>query len=223
MRTLIVLAGIAVVLLFVHTRTDAPSQQENQDVILLSNGKKCGLEGTATSDAAKALDRLKNRYILPNEEDVDPEVTLAALLAPGDDLDRFDEKKAATITGYVIDVKVGGKETCNCRAVNPIDRDTHVELALSKKAQEKQRVIVEVTPRLRALMKAKGIDWTTDALRDPENAIKGKWVKVTGWMLFDSMHVPEAENTSPGGLKNWRATCWEIHPITSLKVLDGPP
>jgi hypothetical protein len=40
---------------------------------------------------------------------------------------------------------------------------------------------------------------------------------------FDFEHVDEAENTNPGGAHNVRATCWETHPVTSIKVLDGPP
>src|SRR5262249_49423373 len=47
-----------------------------------------------------------------------------------------------------------------------------------------------------------------------------KFVEVTGWLLFDSAHVHEAENTNPGGRHNFRATCWEIHPITDLKVVQ---
>jgi hypothetical protein len=70
-------------------------------------------------------------------------------------------------------------------------------------------------------MKNQGEDWSTQALKQK---IKGKWVEVTGWLLFDSMHVDGAKNTNPGGGDaNWRATCWEIHPITDMKVLDGPP
>jgi hypothetical protein len=42
-------------------------------------------------------------------------------------------------------------------------------------------------------------------------------------MLFDFEHVDQAENTNPGGAKNVRATCWEIHPVTAIKVLDQPP
>jgi hypothetical protein len=41
--------------------------------------------------------------------------------------------------------------------------------------------------------------------------------------LFDFAHASEAENTNPGHKGNWRATCWEIHPITNIKILDGPP
>ena len=41
------------------------------------------------------------------------------------------------------------------------------------------------------------------------------------------MRQPELYRTprKPGyiGGYNWRATCWEVHPVTSLKVLSGPP
>src|SRR5260370_29463177 len=97
--------------------------------------------------------------------------------------------------------------------------DTHIELGLAETVPGKQRVIVEVTPRLRKQMNDSGEDWSTKAL---DRKIKGKWVEITGWLLFDSMHVDGAENTTPGGDKNWRATCWEIHPVTAIKVTTPP-
>jgi hypothetical protein len=124
----------------------------------------------------------------------------------------------------VVDVLVGGIESCNCSAKAHIDRDTHIELGLTADAAETERVIVEVTPRLRILMKQQGIDWwTTEALRQGTHAIKGKWVEVTGWLFFDEQHIDEAANTHTGNKTVWRATCWEVHPITGLKVMDGPP
>jgi hypothetical protein len=172
------------------------------------------------SAKGKTLNEKKNRYVGPTAAEIDTQVTLAAMLAPGDDVDRFDESKGGTITGFVVDVKVGGKETCNCGAVKPIDRDTHIDLALSEHAPSTQHVIVEVTPRLRAKM---GSGWTTEELSNPQTGIKGKWVEVSGWLLFDVMHINEAENTNPGDSHNWRATCWEIHPITSIKKLSAAP
>jgi hypothetical protein len=202
----------------------APELSNDTGVYTATDGKKCPMIGTGKSDANKALNRLKNRFRFPDESDIDKNVTLAALLAPGDDTNRFDTNEAATISGFVIDVKVGGKENCNCQATNHIDMDTHIELAAHKDAPANQRVIVEVTPRLRLLMKGK-VDWTTETLKKTtgEGGIKGKWVEVTGWLLFDDIHSDGAENTNPGGKKNWRATCWELHPVTDIKVLPGPP
>jgi hypothetical protein len=185
------------------------------------NGKPCGLEGTANSEGMKDLNRHKNRWALPDESDIDPEVSLTAMLAPGKDINRFDQEKAAKIQGFVIDVKPGGMETCNCGADDPDLKDTHIELALAAEAPEIQRVIVEVTPRLRKLMKIKmpDADWTTPAL---QTKFKGQWVEVTGWLTFDTAHIKQAENTNPGHEGNWRATCWEIHPVTNITPVAAP-
>jgi hypothetical protein len=82
-----------------------------------------------------------------------------------------------------------------------------------------QSVVVEVTPRLQAIMRNAGTDWTTKTLR---KEILHKWVKVLGWMTFDSQHANAAENTNPGGANNWRATAWEIHPVTDIQVAAAP-
>ena len=180
--------------------------------------RDCGLEGDARSERVKELDVLKNRYTFPDSTDFDNTVTLQSILAPGEDRQRFNYHKAVDITGYVFDVKVGGVETCNCHERNPAYRDTHIELVLSASSNDEKRcVIVEVTPRMREVMTAIGVDWSTDNLR---NTIKGHVVRVKGWLLFDEEHIKQAENTDPDNSKDWRATCWEIHPVTSIEVVD---
>jgi hypothetical protein len=178
------------------------------------------LEGSATAPALKALNRLKNRSLLPNESDVDKEVTLEKLLEPGDDFDRFDQAKAVTITGFAISVKLSSPTTANFRSTNADDRDTHIQLASKKDATANQQLIAIVTPRLRKQMREKSVDWTTNALRD---LIVGKRVKITGWLLFNTAHANQAENRNPGNPRNWRATAWEIHPVTSIEVIDEQP
>jgi len=181
----------------------------------------CGLEGDAKRMDVRDLNTHKNRYDLPDSSQLDHSITLQAMLAPGNDRDRFSMYKAAEITGYVYDVKVGGDESCNCHARNPEDRDTHIELVVSQEhSAETERVIVEVTPRLRAEMAKKGIDWSTDNLK---NTIKGHYIKVRGWLLFDEEHSKQAENTDPDNPKDWRATCWEIHPVTSIELVTNAP
>jgi hypothetical protein len=192
----------------------------NLDVISLG-GHQCPLEGDATSPDVKDLNRLKGRYHSPVASDIDPTVTLAAMVAPGDDEGRFDSKSAATITGFVLKASDGSVESCNCHARAAEGCDTHIMLTLAQGADRTQGVVTEVRPRSRNVhQKAGSNDWTTAAL---QRNIQGKWVEVTGWLLFDFEHVGEAENTNPGGAYNVRATCWEIHPVTSSKILDGPP
>ena len=180
----------------------------------------CGIEGDAHALGVRALDRLKNRYTQPGPEQIDSRITLAAILAPGNDISRWKVKEGAEIVGYVRDVKHGGIESTNCRARDDADRDTHIELVLDPMHSDSSaRMIVEVTPRWRYMMRERGADWSTRALRDQ---FLGRWVKVHGWMLFDAEHQRESENTAPERTGNWRATAWEIHPVTSIEVVARP-
>ena len=179
----------------------------------------CALVGNPSPNgpnvaALRTLNEKKNRFHAPSDTDIDPGFTLAALLQPGSDDTRFDDARAGEIEGFVVNVKVGGVETVNCKATDPLFRDTHIEVADHLGAPETERVIVEVTPRWRAAMQAAGVDWTTPAL----HALIGKKVRFRGWALFDEEHRAEARNTAPGNPADWRATVWELHPVTSFVV-----
>jgi hypothetical protein len=199
MRSLAILVGVAAI-------SSAQAAQAQQ----------CPAQGDARQKLAKTLNVHKNREDAPTPDKFNPSATLSTVLAAGPDLDRWSREDAAVFEGIVIDVKVGGIETANCHAKNPADRDTHIELAVDSSAVETQRVVVAVTPRWRAKMQAQGIDWSTSALK---SALIGKRVRATGWMLDDLEHTSQAENTNPHGASNWRATVWEIHPVTQLAVL----
>jgi len=186
--------------------------------------KDCGMNGNAPQGTAKAItNRSKNRYTFPTAKDIDKKITASVLLASTDGKNedkRFDTTKAATITAYCSDVKVGGSkgESCNCKMTDRDDIDTHIELTLEPmNGGTPETIIVEVTPRIRAIMKAKGIDWSTKALRQQ---FMGRWVRVTGWLFYDYDHVSQALNTAPNNPKCWRRSCWEIHPITSIEVTN---
>jgi len=181
----------------------------------------CPPEGSAREPGLQALNRLKNRSGLPGDEDIDHAVSMQSLLQPGDDRTRWSSDKAAEITGYVAEVKATGPESCNCKSKDPDHRDTHIELVLEPMVGgSSNSVIVEITPRMRQLKEKEGIDWSTRALRDK---MLGRWVKVRGWLMFDEEHAGQANNTNPGGARNWRGTCWEIHPITSIEVVEVHP
>lgn len=179
----------------------------------------CGVAGDATSATARTLNQLKNRYTAPRPADLDSSVTLAALLKPGNDRSRWNEHRGASIVGYVLDVKPGGMETTNCHARDPQYKDTHISLVLDPMKTGALPVIVEVTPRWRATMPSHGEDWATRTLRQQ---LLGRWVRVTGWLLFDAEHANAAENTAPGHPANWRATAWEVHPVTAIQVVPRP-
>jgi hypothetical protein len=194
-----------------------------QDVYVNADGEECGMDGTATSDKHKALNRLKNRWVFPTEADIDANVTLAAMLEPGEDHERWSTARAARISGWVVKVKGSGGESCNCGMTKSLDTDTHIDIALTPDADKTECVVVEVTPRIRKMMADQGIDWRSSLLKNEENGILGRYVEFTGWLFFDSMHVGQAANTSTGSGQIHRATAWELHPVTSMRFAEPPP
>lgn len=181
-----------------------------------STFRGCGMTGSATNECGQALNTLKNRDSAPLT--VDPSVTLDAMLASGDDLERWDAAQGAEITGYVHDVRPGGLESVNCKRKDLID--IHIELiADPAKDEPSKRVIVEMTPRWQAKM-----GWTLAGIRK----LRHQRVTVRGWLMLDTTHVRSARNTrrrakqSCGHLPAgdvWRATAWEVHPVTSFDVV----
>jgi hypothetical protein len=162
----------------------------------------------------RALNRLKNRSERPRADDFDVRVTLAELLRPGEDRVRWSASRAAALEGYVVAVRAGGVESANSFSL--VRRDTHVEVGLRPDSPPRERVILEVTPPLRDWAKGQGMDWSDAALA---RELTGRRCRFEGWLLFDVNHADESENVMPGSRKNWRATAWELHPLTSIKVL----
>jgi hypothetical protein len=179
---------------------------------------QCPAQGTATSDAGKALNTLKNRATVPTDAQINPAVTLADMLADGNDSGRFDQGQGAEIVGYVTKVEQGGHpETANCGNLTTLYTDTHITVAASPTAPNTQSLIVEVTPTWRVVMQKQGVDWRTETL---QTTLVGHRVKFRGWLMFDTSHLNEATNTAPNNPADWRKTIWEVHPITSMQVIQ---
>src|SRR5215203_901259 len=174
----------------------------------------CPSAGIAITPRARHLHRLKNRTSLPQATDFDPRITLEALLQPGDDRNRWSTDRAARIQGEVIDVAYAGPEATNC--YNPCRRDIHILVALRKGVAKSEHVVVEVTPNLHYWAAGQGIDWSEQTL---QAQLVGHWCEFEGWMYFDVGHAEESENISPREPDNWRATAWEIHPVTRIAVI----
>jgi hypothetical protein len=212
-----------------NASTPAPSSSPEVDDTAPAGGdgdwstfNGCPAPGDAKQTLALSINPLKNRFVSPTTRDIDGNVTLDKILAPGDDTTRWDAQRGATIEGWIVYVKKGGVETCNCHSKDPQFMDTHIGLALTPdENRENHEMIIEVTPRFRAIMAEHGVDWSTDTLAsDQSPGIVGKHVRITGWLLFDGEHSNMAENTAPGHPGNWRASAWEIHPVTAIEVLS---
>ena len=181
--------------------------------------RECPLEGSANPERQKELNRKKNRLKAPSPAELDSGVTLDSMLALGPDSMRWNDSRGASIVGYVLNVKAGGEETVNCGETDTLFLDTHIELLHGPSDTRKiSRLIVEVTPRWRTYEQSLGLDWSTVTL---QQRLEGRWVRFTGWLFWDYMHANAAEHTHPGGEHNWRATAWEIHPVTSITVCPG--
>jgi len=181
-------------------------------VVLLK--RDCPAAGIAFSQQQRDFHRLKNRTTQPQQTDFDDRVTLVNMLQTGDDRARWSSARAARVEGYVVSIGKGGIEWANCYV--PCNRDTHINIALRPDASERQQVVLEITPRIETAARRQGRDWSEETLK---REVLGHWCSFAGWLFFDSSHAAEAENTAPSRTGNWRATAWEIHPVTNFQVI----
>jgi hypothetical protein len=184
---------------------------------------RCPASGLALSQGRRDFHRLKNRRFLPQPTDFDSSVTLPQLLQPGADQSRWSTSRAARIDGYVVSVTAGPLELVNCFC----RRDAHINVALQPQASARETVVLEVTPAIRDSVSRTSenetrdhslvlSDWSTETL---QKKLTGHWVSFEGWLFYDGQHESEAENTAPGRAANWRATAWELHPVTRIEIM----
>ena len=181
---------------------------------LLALSRNCPSAGIAFTEKARTLHRLKNRTAIPQASDFNPQISLDELLRPGDDRSRWSTQQAARIEAYVIDVAYARPEATNCYL--PCRRDVHIAIAKRPGAPQNEQVIIEVTPSFREAAEQKGLNWSAPSLKAQ---LVGHWCEFEGWMYFDVGHEEESENTTPNNPENWRATAWEIHPVTKFVVV----
>lgn len=168
--------------------------------------------GTAKKGTVEyQLNPFKNRQNIPFT--IDSSITLQRILLKGNDTDRFKNSDAVTISGYVVGVKLADPESCNCESKEEAKRDIHLELAENKNESDRSKVmVIEVTPEIRARN-----GWTFTQLK----MLLNSRVEFTGWMMFDVVHANVALNTVAQNVRIERATAWEVHPVTSYKILSG--
>lgn len=188
----------------------------NWDVLTI-NDKSCGMEGAATNKTNKERNRLKNRWNLPREKDFDSNFSWENILEAPEYPRKFNQSKAGKLRGYVAYVTKSKMESCNCNYREPEFHDLHINLVENEADynDKTRHVVIEITPRLREIMKAQGIDWHFNTLKK----LRHKQIEVEGWLFYDWEHGDKAFLRSGDTLNSWRATCWELHPVTALKVM----
>ena len=147
----------------------------------------CPPWGSATTRYLRAQNALKNRT---GTAFVAGGVTVSGLLGKGSRASGIP--KYADVSGYVVEVRQEGPESCNCD--DPVERDWHISIAEKRGERNKRKwMTVEVTPR------------------NPQSVgpwLKGEHVVVWGWTFYDAGH-PDLTN---------RGTAWEIHPVTRIQA-----
>lgn len=179
----------------------------------------CQACGTARSVRARRDNLLKNR----DEKAENVKVLSISDIRDPTQNGSFFPDMAVEITGYVAGVVSGSvKESANCGRQDL--RNLRILLVASPReaGNATKYVILEITPRWE-----KNLGWDDSnfklLLENAKKLFEGKWVTFRGWMFYNLSFVDEAQSTNPGIGAVWRATPWEVHPVTSYNVLPGPP
>ncbi|MEO8433888.1 MAG: hypothetical protein ABI596_03265 [Pyrinomonadaceae bacterium] len=232
----------------------APTPTPWPDLSTLNNfknpsGNKCGINGAGVSAEKKSLNRLKNRFRLP--EGAFETITFTDLLALDqgevdtqlNDIVNFpgsgdpNNQRAVTVEGFVASVFTGGcakhgnkgGESCNCNTTAKALCDAHINVVPQQGMSSvggRNTYVVEVTERVRRLA-AQGLlssnigkDWSVFRL---QQKLSGHRVRFSGFLFFDTDHANQAwvnDPTNKVGSSNFRQTAWEIHPVMAIRVLD---
>jgi hypothetical protein len=193
--------------------------------------RNCKACGSATSAKGQKLNVLKNR----DEAATNPqEVTVTEIRNPANNTGHFHPAQPVQVTGYVASLDKGGfKEACNCGRADLRDIHINIVAKASERNNKTKFVVVEITPRWQEKLNLDDSDYHA-MLQQVKNQILHKFVTFEGFMMSDSFHVTESKNTAAAGTPTckddghdptpcvWRATTWEVHPVTAYTVVPAP-
>ena len=213
-----------------HAKTKPKGKPKTVSCSQGTSYRHCPACGTAKDAKRKTLNLQKNR----DKAVTSPQkITVETIRDPANNTGKFAPTKQVWVTGFVATVDPGGMpETCNCK--RPDLRDVHINIVAdpSEVGDQSKYVVVEFTPRWEKNFHFD--DSNYEVMRKAvEDQLRGKWVKFSGWMLYDFIHANASKSTSPtqptcpnDGQQhpncNWRATPWEVHPVTAYSVVTGP-
>jgi hypothetical protein len=210
----------------------APQTQNKKKAPCKPNLAKCPDEGCGGKDIDPELNKRKN--IRSDDHDATPH-TLAWMKKLGnpdefakgetrEELTGLGEGDKISVVAYVLVVRKGSAESCNCGLTSAAETDNHMVLVskstISKfplagsadskvilHKREEESETAEFTPRVR--LQHPG--FTRAKLQPLINSAKEQalLVRVTGLLLFDSEHFL--------GRPLVRVNNWEIHPVLKLE------
>lgn len=134
-----------------------------------------------------------------------------------------------TVEGYfeIVKPQAGNTESPNCHSSLEQDTDWHMALVADPSETEERAVVVEPTPRV----KRNHPGWTPAkaealAVRSspaaPRNEAGAARVRVTGFLMLDPVHPAHIRGDCKSNCASkpfYRATLWEVHPVTRIEVL----
>ena len=227
-----------------HKTGCSKSENPNYDAYL--NYLKNGLPDPASTASATVNggNPLDANFFASLESGIPDTLTTRNHAQHATELAQQGEGQIVTVIGTVFYSLHGGSETCNCQlsgAEAVVDFHIGVgfgafplgDTVLSKLRSgsvysnilsppdqhvlDQVSVIVEMTPYYREQFHPA---WTLAKVQ----GITGKQIKVTGQLMIDNDHHKPADDCGLGDAdtsKCWRASVWEVHPVTSFQVCSA--
>jgi hypothetical protein len=113
------------------------------------------------------------------------------------------EAKAVRVTGYLINVREEGNESCNGN--DSAYHDFHLWIADSSGKSESGSIIAEAIPYWQSQFPG----WLVAKFE----SLKYTQVRISGWIMWDEDH--------PEQLGSSRISLWEIHPMTKFEYFSN--
>ena len=221
---LVLLTVVGWALLFAGDGRTQPPPPTSECPASIGSIAECPNTGCG-KDADSALNQAKNRPDIPSAAAVKHKTIASTRLIAqptrwntGQDRSSIrtpgKEGTPVELTGFLIRIKPGSAESCNCELTRRVDTDVHLVLTKETDDAEETSVTAEITPRIRT-------NGHPDWLFKNVNDLEGDFIRVTGWLMLDTKHIRQShllptETRFNKGLK--RATNWEVHPVTKLEV-----
>ena len=163
------------------------------------------------------LDEQKNRTAIPAHYEP---LTFAEFLAlpavperytaPDWEIVSAQTQRNVSLEGYIAEVIQAADGATYGRP--PEQGDLHVHLRAARQPRcgvgglRNQQIVTEVTPHFQSPKTG----WSYEALLDL--CQRQARVRISGWLLHDYQHIRD--------IGAWRASAWEIHPVTNIEVWD---